>query len=212
MPALPGAEFLLASVTSRKPMHRVRLAGASSRKLGCSNDSQDDMVFPYAVAPFVTRRKDLTRFARPGPALPCPTQPRPPHPGPRSLRRTIAPLLGPGWRMDTAIPNFGKVEYFYARGLTEAWVFCPTGRGPLADAGRSRMLCRMQPHRQWAPSPLGGGGLGEGVSARRDRGRVQRLCETKIRLAAARPAVNRHSPAARRTARPTGAGAGTARG
>jgi len=44
MPALPGAEFLLASVTSRKPMHRVRLADASSRKLGCSNDSQDDMV------------------------------------------------------------------------------------------------------------------------------------------------------------------------
>jgi len=61
--------------------------------------------------------------SRPGPAFPCPALPRPPHPDPRSTRRTIAPLLGPGWRDNVANPNFGKVEYFCWGGLTRFWCF-----------------------------------------------------------------------------------------
>jgi hypothetical protein len=49
-------------------------------------------------APFVrTLDKTSRGSSRPGPAFACPTLPRPPHPDPRSLRRTIAPLPGPGW-------------------------------------------------------------------------------------------------------------------
>jgi hypothetical protein len=66
--------------------------------------------------------------SRPGPAFACTALPRPPHPDPRSLRRTIAPLLGPGCGKYAVIPNFGKVEYFYVEGLTGVGVFCPTGR------------------------------------------------------------------------------------
>ncbi len=69
--------------------------------------------------------------SRPGPAYPCLALPRPPHPDPRSTRRTIAPLRGSGWRDIAANPNFGKVEYFRRRGLTgfgAQGMCCPTGR------------------------------------------------------------------------------------
>lgn len=79
------------------------------------------------LAPSVRTLLDLTRFISPWSRLACPTQPRPPHPHPRSLRRTIAPLLGPECATDTAIPNFGKVEYFCEEGLTGCGVFAPTG-------------------------------------------------------------------------------------
>lgn len=112
-----------------------------SARLDRSNDGQDDALSPYAASGFAKRLRqmlapsvrtllDLTRFISPWSRLACPTQPRPPHPHPRSLRRTIAPLLGPGCATDTAIPNFGKAEYFCGRGLTGAarsGVFCPTG-------------------------------------------------------------------------------------
>ncbi|MGX1317487.1 hypothetical protein AB7M17_000940 [Bradyrhizobium sp. USDA 377] len=101
-----------------------------SARLDRSNDGQDHMVLPYASARLrfssfaglwrrpSARSKTSRGSSRPGPAFACPTLPRPPHPDPRSLRRTIAPLRGPGWR-DTAVnPNFGKVEYFRGRGLT----------------------------------------------------------------------------------------------
>jgi hypothetical protein len=84
------------------------------------------------LAPFVPHGVRTSRgSSRPGPAFPCPALPRPPHPDPRSTRRTIAPLLGPGWRDSAANPNFGKVESFCGGGLTGFWgsrVFCPTGR------------------------------------------------------------------------------------
>ena len=86
------------------------------------------------------RRRTSRGSSRPGPAFACPTLPRPPHPGPRSLRRTIAPLPGPGWGMDTVIPNFGKVEYFWSGGLTGfrvRWVFCPTGQICMGDLQHS---------------------------------------------------------------------------
>lgn len=50
--------------------------------------------------------EDLTRFISPWSRLACPTLPRPPHPDPRSLRRTIAPLRGPGWRRECRNSEF----------------------------------------------------------------------------------------------------------
>ena len=145
MRALPGAEFLLASVTlrigdARDPVEPRFISARFDR----SNDGQDHAFLPYAASPCSAQRASRGRWrrpsarsrtsrgsSRPGLAFACPTQPRPPHPDPRSLRRTIAPLRGPGWRDNAAIPNFGKVEYFCKGGLTDFCgrrVFCPTGK------------------------------------------------------------------------------------
>src|SRR5439155_25523914 len=94
-----------------------------------------------ALAPFVrTLDKTSRGSSRPGPRLRA-RRCRVHHPDPRSLRRTIAPLPGPGWRIDTAIPNLGKVEYFCERGLTGfcgRWVFCPTGQIGMTDVSLRR--------------------------------------------------------------------------
>jgi hypothetical protein len=134
MPALPGDEFLFVTVTlrigdGRDPVERRSIFA----KLDRSNDGQDHTVLPYAailLRPRASQDFGAVRphgvrtsrgSSRPGPAFACTTLPRPPHPDPRSLRRTIAPLLGPGWRNSAVIPNFGKVEYFCEGGLTGFW-------------------------------------------------------------------------------------------
>ena len=82
------------------------------------------------------------------PALPAPlvpTLPRPPQPGPRFERLANRPSSsGRAVSIYAAIPNFGKVEYFCAEGLTGYAVFCPTERTedgqsearPIAKAAR----------------------------------------------------------------------------
>src|SRR5262249_55897689 len=101
--ALPGDEFLFVSVISELTAHRARSGRWGLRRLGCSNDSQDHTVLPYAglppsrrlrrdkpaesptkmkSAPLVTRREALTGFgsilcppctSRPAPTLPAST-------------------------------------------------------------------------------------------------------------------------------------------
>ncbi|WP_274069809.1 hypothetical protein, partial [Bradyrhizobium sp. WBOS16] len=56
-----------------------------------------------------------------------PTLPRPPQARLAIKTTTRSPLLSePGWATHTSKPNFGKVEYFRAEGLTEG----DTGKVP----------------------------------------------------------------------------------
>jgi hypothetical protein len=57
-----------------------------------------------------------------------PTLPRPPQAQLAKHDDTRSPLkTEPGWATNTTFPNFGKVEYFQADGLTALRVFCPSG-------------------------------------------------------------------------------------
>ena len=114
-----------------------------SARLDRSNDGQDHAFSPYAASGSAKR---LRRMLAPSVrtqrephevhlALASPSRARRSRvhrtPAHVSLRRTIAPLRGPGWRDGAANPNFGKVEYFCERRLTgfaQERVFCPTGR------------------------------------------------------------------------------------
>jgi hypothetical protein len=82
-------------------------------------------VRPHAV-------KDLTRFISPWPRLGMPDAAASTAPPP-TFRDDVRSSLSSGrdgWE-NAAIPNFGKVEYFYGRGLMRfcmGRVFCPTGK------------------------------------------------------------------------------------
>lgn len=69
--------------------------------------------------PRSSHREGPHEFNRSGPTLPCQTQPRP-----RSLRRTIAALLGPGRRNNAVNQNFDRAEYCAGRGFAEGGAFC----------------------------------------------------------------------------------------
>ena len=147
--ALPGAEFLLASLALRKsPAPRRLTRMPHPQRLDRSDDGRDHTVLPYASvpapprgfaghqAPFVQRGLQVAHGARlnplPRPALTSATAlPRPPQPGPRFERLANRPSsTGRAVSTYAAIPNFGKVEYFCEEGLTGGGVFCPTGHGP----------------------------------------------------------------------------------
>jgi len=126
----------------------------SPQELDRSNDGQDHTVLPYARSPFRRRVRqhrarshrntDETNFTAPlvrtRPRAhrdypPCPhpllpTLPRPPQARLAYRDDVRSPLKDePGWATHTPFPNFGKVEYFYADGLTARQVFCPSGYG-----------------------------------------------------------------------------------
>lgn len=101
---------------SRTQRFRLRPAGfAGQARLRPKASSGTGAVRSTRLA--ASSRVSAQSSARPAPTS-APALPRPPHPNPRSRRRTIAPLLGSGWRECAANPNFGKVEYFCERGLT----------------------------------------------------------------------------------------------
>jgi hypothetical protein len=92
----------------------------SSIRLDRSNDGQDHTVLPYALSAV---RLHAATDSQGLPALPAPfapTLPRPPQPGPRFERLANRPSSsGRAVSIYAAIPNFGKVEYFCGKGLTE---------------------------------------------------------------------------------------------
>ncbi|MGY4326487.1 hypothetical protein ACVWWG_000901 [Bradyrhizobium sp. LB7.2] len=113
------------------------------QRLDRSNDDQDHTVLPYArLACRYRFRRRCARCRRPDdepnltaplvgtkfwahgeqsalPALSRPTLSRPPQARLYDHHDTWPPLKGePGWAIHTPIPNFGKVEYFRAGGLT----------------------------------------------------------------------------------------------
>ena len=100
----PGAEFLLASVTSRQVMHRVRLADASSRSLAVATTARTTWFGRTHQRRSSARSRDLTRFTRPGPASSCPAQPRPPH-TPTHVRCDVRSPLSSG-RDSGIMPQF----------------------------------------------------------------------------------------------------------
>ena len=151
--ALPGAEFLLASLASRidDALHPVGLP-APPRQLDRSDDGQDHTVLPYAhpLAPQGStasctshRHVGATNFTAPLirtrvsgsqglPALPAPSRadaaastasPARDHDDVRSPLK-----VEPGWSTHTPIPNFGKVEYFCGCDLTAPAGVLPVGR------------------------------------------------------------------------------------
>jgi hypothetical protein len=148
MPALPGERCTLAPVALRLT---IRMSGWTAR-ITATLDASLRAPGPhgFAVRSFRLRKlapPDLgaVRSARSTTSrgllalvrFTCPSPPRPPHPGPRSLRRTIAPLPGPGWTDHAVIPKFGKVEYFCGGGIDgisrEAGVL-PDGSMPVEAA------------------------------------------------------------------------------
>ncbi|WP_210169292.1 hypothetical protein, partial [Bradyrhizobium sp. Leaf396] len=69
------------------------------------------------------------RAIRPAPDLSCTTLPRPPQARLANMTTTRSPLKDePGWATHTLFPNFGKAEYFRARGLTEGDTGTPRTR------------------------------------------------------------------------------------
>ena len=134
--ALPGAEFLLASLALRKSRTPRRLTRMPPpQELDRSNDGQDHTVLPYARSQrrSSTQSLGLTESNPPCPRLSRPTLLRPPQPGPRFERLANRPSsVGRAASIYAANPNFGKVEYFCEKGLTEfggGRVFCPTDNG-----------------------------------------------------------------------------------
>ncbi|MBB4371816.1 hypothetical protein GGD63_004617 [Bradyrhizobium sp. cir1] len=73
------------------------------------------------AAPFVRTRPRAHRDYPPLLAPSVPTLPRPPQARLANKTTTRSPLKDePGWATHTPFPNFGKVEYFCANGLTRA--------------------------------------------------------------------------------------------
>ena len=130
--ALPGAEFVLASLASRID-DVVDPVGRSTppRKLDRSNDGQDHTVLPYArpacsqhYLPALStlprecwrdepnsaaRRHEASgsrRAIRPALSLSRPALPRPPQPGSRAARHTIAPQGRAGMNDTYAVSEF----------------------------------------------------------------------------------------------------------
>jgi len=121
MPGSPGSRtFPLASLAPRidDAVRPVGLAHISAKGLTVATTARTTRFCRTLQRRSSARGCGLTGTTRPALSLSRTTLPRPPHPNPRSLRRTIAPLLGPGWADSAAIPNFGKVEYFRGEGLT----------------------------------------------------------------------------------------------
>src|SRR6185369_11674676 len=79
------------------------------------------------------------RAIRPARTFSYTTLPRPPQPGPRFERLANRPSSsGRAASIYAAIPNFGKVEYFRAKGLTGGGMFCPTGHVAGMERGAIR--------------------------------------------------------------------------
>ena len=122
-----------------------------SQKLDRSNDDQDHTVSPYTGNPaspeasqgmgavrrlrFAPCSRGSSRPARTSPAL---TPPASTATQPASVTTYDRPFGGLGWPTHTTNPNFGKVEYFSTRALTENRAVCRTGTDwpfvPLVDA------------------------------------------------------------------------------
>ena len=144
---LPGAEFVLASLAPRidNAVHPVGLARIFAEGLTVATTARTTRFCRTHGPSFrrsfpKTRRRSwkLTDETKPSsaarphaatgsqglPALPAPlvpTLPRPPQPGPRFERLANRPSSsGRAVSMYASIPNFGKVEYFCASGLTAA--------------------------------------------------------------------------------------------
>ena len=122
-----------------------------SQKLDRSNDGQDHTVSPYAGNPASPRgfaghgrrssiavRAMLTRFISPCTHKPPLTPPASTATQPASVTTYDRPFGGLGWPTHTTNPNFGKVEYFSTRALTENRTVCRTGTDwplvPVVDA------------------------------------------------------------------------------
>ena len=116
-------------------------ARRTSARLGCSNDSRDHAIWPYASAPLV-RTQPGAHEVHPA-LLPALAHDAAASTAPRSAARDdVRPPLfaGSGWPTHTSKPNFGKVEYFWRRGLTRrrnraATMRCHSVAGSLARAG-----------------------------------------------------------------------------
>ncbi len=151
--ALPGAEFLLASLASTKFTAPRRLTRVTpSPGLDRSNDGQDHTVSPYAGHPASPRgsaghgRRPSSRSAPCSRGSSRPARKKPPLTPPASTATRPAfvttydrPFRGLGWPTHTTNPNFGKVEYFRKRGLTAV----PAG---LPDEAGQELFPR---HRRW---------------------------------------------------------------
>jgi hypothetical protein len=140
--ALPGAEFLLASLALRKlpaprrlaPMpHPQDLTVATTARTTRFCRTQADPASPKGLGRTRRRSSDaacevLTRLGSIHcPALPLTSATAPPtSTAARSAARDdVRPPLfaGSGSAIHTSNPNFGKAEYFAARWLTKAWLF-----------------------------------------------------------------------------------------
>jgi hypothetical protein len=143
--------FPLASLAVRigDAVHPVGLARIFER-LDRSHDGQDHTVLPYArpamspqysrpcrrsrkltgetnlAAPSSARGHGLTGTTRPARTFHADAAASTASPARDQDDLEIAPLGEPGWATHTPKPNFGKVEYFQRKGLTEA----DTGAAP----------------------------------------------------------------------------------
>ncbi|MGC0393249.1 hypothetical protein ACVIU7_005803 [Bradyrhizobium liaoningense] len=146
MPCSPGSRVRsgLPSLLRNSPAPRRLTRLPPPQELDRSNDGQDHTVLPYArpaMSPQFSqpcrRSWKLTgetkpssaarphaasgsrRAIRPALHLSCTTLPRPPQAQLATMTTTRSPLKDePGWATHTINPNFGKVEYFRADGLT----------------------------------------------------------------------------------------------
>ncbi|MEH2535237.1 hypothetical protein V1277_005462 [Bradyrhizobium sp. AZCC 1588] len=110
--ALPGDEFLLASIAAGLMAHSIRSVRMRHRQLGTSHGCQDHTVLPYASAPYVLRAV----FAH-GSMPPC-EQPLAPDAAASTASRPTfvtmanAPLVGTGRRNLRLIWACGEAKYF----------------------------------------------------------------------------------------------------
>jgi hypothetical protein len=96
--ALPGDEFLFATVASRiEWLHVPGWADKTSARLSISNGCQDHTTSPYATMPLVSRASDRSRISSPCDHLKAHTTPsRPPHPALHVRDDRDTPLFGRG--------------------------------------------------------------------------------------------------------------------
>ncbi|MEY9594654.1 hypothetical protein ABIA06_006945 [Bradyrhizobium yuanmingense] len=128
--ALPGAEFLLASLAPRiddavRPVGLARISAASLTVATTARTTrfcrtQLIRLRQEASPDFSAVRLHAASGSQGLPALPAPivpTLPRPPQPGPRFERPANRPsFVSRAGSIYAAIPNFGKAEYFMERG------------------------------------------------------------------------------------------------
>jgi hypothetical protein len=117
MPCSPRRRIRLVTVAAGLMANPIRLDRISRRQLDTSNGCQNHTVLPYALASFVLRAVNRSRFdlALRSPCAPTPS--RPPHPIPRFVTIMIRPScrerMGRTCRDD--LPDGGRGNIFRSR-------------------------------------------------------------------------------------------------